>query len=338
MDDDAIDTEGLVAWLAAAVDPSISSATVTKLAGGHSSGAWRVDVSGHDLPPLVLKAPAGDSVVFRRDAAREARILDAAGRAGAPVPAVVAVDAGGDCDRPSLLRDGARRRAQPRRLLGRRVPRRPVAPRDRRRRAASPRGRASTDALGALHSIDASAVAEARHGPEGLVDVLGYWRAALLDVAPAATVPRQLALLDWLAANLPPGADDDPALCMGDARFVNCLIDGDEVRALVDFEVAYLGNPAADVAYSTFVDAMQRQSATNPLPGIGDAAEAWARWSRATGRDVRDHEYWTAFGATVIVVTATRAMVLWGLSGPDVESDNPLVGAWEAAVDEAKAR
>ena len=69
MDDDAIDTEGLVAWLAAAVDPTISSATATKLAGGHSSGAWRVDAGGgHDIPPLVLKAPGGDSVVFRRDA------------------------------------------------------------------------------------------------------------------------------------------------------------------------------------------------------------------------------------------------------------------------------
>ena len=337
MDDDAIDTEGLVAWLAGAVDPSISSATVTKLAGGHSSGAWRVDVSGDDLPPLVLKAPAGDSVVFRRDAAREARILDAAGRAGAPVPAVVAVDAGGDAiGRPCFVME----------LVGGRIPADSSAAghhddpwlhgmgADAQRRA----WEGFYDALGALHSIDASAVAEARHGPEGLADVLGYWRAALLDVAPEGTVPRQLALLDWLAANLPPGADDDPALCMGDARFVNCLIDGDEVRALVDFEVAYLGNPAADVAYSTFLDAMQRQSATNPLPGVGDAAEAWARWSRATGRDVRDHEYWTAFGATVIVVTATRAMVLWGLAGPDVESDNPLVRAWEAAVDEAEAR
>ena len=83
---------------------------------------------------------------------------------------------------------------------------------------------------------------------------------------------------------------------------------------------------------------MQRQSATNPLPGIGDAADAWARWSRATGRDVRDRDYWTAFGAMVIVVTASRAMVQWGLAGSNLESDNPLVGAWEAAVDEAQGR
>ena len=273
MDDDAIDTEGLVAWLAEAVDPAISSATVTKLAGGHSSGAWRVDVGGgHDLPPLVLKAPEGDSVVFRRDAAREARIIDAAGRAGAPVPAVVAVDAGGDAiGRPCFVME----------LVGGRSPADSSAAgyhddpwlheigADAQRCA----WEGFYDALGALHSIDASAITDASHGPEGLVDVLGYWRAALLDVAPAGTVPRQLALLDWLAANLPPGADDDVALCMGDARFVNCLIDGAEVRALVDFEVAYLGNPAADVGVQHFVETMQRQSATNPLPGIGDAAD-----------------------------------------------------------------
>ena len=51
----------------------------------------------------------------------------------------------------------------------------------------------------------------------------------------------------------------------------------------------------------------------------------------------RDRDYWTAFGAMVIVVTATRAMVQWGLAGPNLESDNPLVGAWEAVVDEAQA-
>ena len=61
-------------------------------------------------------------------------------------------------------------------------------------------------------------------------------------------------MFDWLAANIPPSADAPPALCMGDARLVNAIVDGAEVAALVDFEVAYVGNPTADIAYSLFLE------------------------------------------------------------------------------------
>ena len=50
----------------------------------------------------------------------------------------------------------------------------------------------------------------------------------------------------------------------------------------------------------------------------------------ATGSD------WTAFGAMVLCVTASRAMVQWGMGGPSLESDNPVVAAWQAAIDEGR--
>jgi aminoglycoside phosphotransferase (APT) family kinase protein len=125
---------------------------------------------------------------------------------------------------------------------------------------------------------------------------------------------------------------------MGDARIVNCLFDGAEARALVDFEVAYVGHPAADVGYSVFVDELQRQNTPQPLPGIGTADEAWARWAHATGRNLVDRDYWTAFGATVLGITATRAMIQWGLAGPSVEDSNPVVAAWESALARAAAQ
>jgi aminoglycoside phosphotransferase (APT) family kinase protein len=188
------------------------------------------------------------------------------------------------------------------------------------------------DALAALHAVDATHVPDANHGPHGVVDVLGYWRDALLDLAPAETVPRQLGILDWLRDHLPPGADDAPAICMGDARLVNCLIAEAEVRALVDFEVAYVGNPAADIGYSLFFDGLLRRNADQPLAGLPSADATWARWSRATGRAVDDRDYWTAFGATIVCVTATRAMIQWGVADQSVEADNPFVPAWESAV------
>jgi hypothetical protein len=73
-----LDEDALAAWLADTVDPAISSASVTRFDGGHSSGAWRVDVVADAVSiPLVLKAPSEPSLVFRRDAGREARIIDA---------------------------------------------------------------------------------------------------------------------------------------------------------------------------------------------------------------------------------------------------------------------
>jgi aminoglycoside phosphotransferase (APT) family kinase protein len=328
----------LAAWLAAEVDPSISAATSTRLEGGHSSGAWRIDVTAaRPVGPLVLKAPEEPSVVYRRDACREARILDDLGRAGASVPPVVAIDPTGDVvGRPCFamayvdgrsLADSSAAGFHDDAVL----------------RAASADDQRATwesfhDALAALHGVDPAKVPDASHGANGLVDVVDHWRASLLDRADAALVPRQLALLGWLVANLPAGADDAPAVCMGDARIVNCLFAGTEARAIVDFEVAYAGNPAADIGYSLFMSGLQHAAADPALPGIPTPDETWSRWGRATGRSTEDRDYWTAFGAIVLVITATRAMIQWGLSGETVDTDNPLVAAWQAAVDRAARR
>jgi aminoglycoside phosphotransferase (APT) family kinase protein len=125
---------------------------------------------------------------------------------------------------------------------------------------------------------------------------------------------------------------------MGDARLVNGIVEQDRVTALVDFEVVYLGNPLADLAYSLFLDRRHRDTSAHEPLGLPSAEETWLRWGAATGRPTADREYWTAFGATIIVVTATRAIVQWG--GPDAaanytEQQNALIDAWEAAIEGA---
>jgi len=334
-DADGFDSERFASWLAEVVDPSMSNVTISRMAGGHSSGAWRVDVLGRTDPfPMVLKAPDEPSIVYRCDAGREARILDAVGRMGAPVPEVIAVDTGTRAvGRPCFVMGY---------VDGRSVADAEVAGyhgdgwlRDAGPEAQGTIWNAFHDALASLHGVDATRVPDASHGPNGVVDVLDYWRDALLDSAPAASVPRQLRALGWLRDNVPPGADDAPAVCMGDARLANCLVAGTEVRTLLDFEVAYVGNPAADIGYSLFFDGLQRGNADDPLDGIPSPEDTWARWSLGTGRATVDHEYWTAFGATILCITATRAMVQWGLSNLSVDSDNPVVIAWESAIEQA---
>ena len=244
--------------MAAEVEPTTSAVEVTRLAGGHSSGAWRIDVTAdRPVAPLVLKAPGEPSPVYQRDALKEARLLRDAGRLGGPVPAIHALDDGDRsigraCFLMDLVEGWAPADVPPGSYHS--DPFLLESPPDAQRAVWD----SFHDALAALHRVDVDLVPDAALGPDGMASVFAYWRASLLDVSIEASAPRQLALLDWLVENLPAGADDDPALCMGDARMVNCLVEGTDVRALVDFEIAYRGNPAADIGYSLFLDWQSR--------------------------------------------------------------------------------
>jgi aminoglycoside phosphotransferase (APT) family kinase protein len=329
---EAPDPEVLRAWLSDVMATPVRDVQVELLPAGYANGAWKLRVATDDgLQRMVLKAPRVPSVVHALDPCREARVVGAVGRAGGPVPAVIARD------------DGTRVMGRPCFVMewidGRSVPDDFPATYHGKgwfRDAAAASQRAIWDsfhdALAALHRVDPGAVTDAYGGPAGAEDVLGYWRAALLDVVDAADAPRHLAVFDWLQANLPASADAPLAVCMGDARLVNGIVADDAVRALVDFEVVYLGNPIADVGYSLFLERGHR--AGDPLPGIPSEEDTWARWSEATGRPLADLEYWTAFGATIIVITAARATAIWG--GSFSEHTAGLLPAWEALVEGAE--
>jgi aminoglycoside phosphotransferase (APT) family kinase protein len=334
-DERSPDAPRLASWLRDTVDPSVSDVRISKLSGGNSSGAWRIDLATSSGPTsLVLKTSGDAGLVFAGNAGREGRIVDAAGRAGAPVPTVVAVDDTGEIlgcpgylmelidarplpdDTPASLHGDGWFRDEPD---------------DVQRRV----WESFIGALARLHRAEPPTLDVAGHGPNGVADVLAYWCDSLVDAAPADRVPRQLAVLDWLSANIPDDADGRPALCMGDARPGNALLVDGEVRGLVDFEVAYLGNPAADIGYCLVSDQFTRLLSDRPATGIPAGQETWALWEAATGRVAGNRDYWTAFGATIFCVTGTRAMLHWGFPLESVEDDNIVVPAWESLIERA---
>jgi aminoglycoside phosphotransferase (APT) family kinase protein len=328
---EAPDPESLRGWLAAELGRPVRCVDAELLPAGYANGAWRLEVeTDAGVQRMVLKAPRQPSVVHALDPCREARVVDAVDRAGGPVPAVLARD------------DSTRVMGRPCFVMewidGRSVPDDFPATYHGEgwfRAAEAPAQRAIWDsfhdALAALHRVDPAAVADAYGGPTGAEGVLAHWRAALLDVVEPVQVPRHLAVFDWLEANVPASADEPLAVCMGDARLVNGIVADDAVQALVDFEVVYLGNPIADVGYSLFLERAHR--ATDPLPGIPPEEETWDRWSAATGRRLVDLEYWTAFAATIIVITAARATSIW--AGAFSEDGAGLLPACEALVEHA---
>lgn len=330
-----IDADRLRRWLSTSIDPTATWLAASRIGGGNSSGAWLLDIeSASGSWRWVLKSPNDGGLVFDCDASREGRILQAAGHAGAPVPAIVAIDETGEqLGQPSFVMEF---------VEGRSVPEDTPASfhgdgwfRDAPSSVQEEVWCSFIDALAELHATDVSAISAASHGAGGVADVLGYWRRSLLDAAPAHLVPRQLAIIDWLVAHVPAGADDDPALCMGDARLGNAILDGNKVRALLDFEVAYIGNPAADVGYCITHEVFTRLLSDRPATGMPGPDETWKRWEAATGRRIANRDYWTAFGATIMCVTGTRAMLKWGMPVETVDTDNIVVNEWEALIQRA---
>lgn len=127
-----------------------------------------------------------------------------------------------------------------------------IAGDDRFARAADPAALARdfVAQLAALHRVDAAHPALAALGDIGVpVSAQIAARLAQLRADNLATAPDpilQLAL-GWLADNVPP--DQGPAVVLhGDAGPGNFLHDGTRVTALVDWELAHLGDPMEDLA------------------------------------------------------------------------------------------
>jgi aminoglycoside phosphotransferase (APT) family kinase protein len=321
-------------WLIATVDASITDLTATRMGGGNSSGAWRLDFhTTSGVQHLVLKTTMESGLVFECAASREGHILHAARQAGAAVPSILAIDeTGAALGRPCFVMEL---------VEGRTVPESTPASfhgegwfRDADAGNQQAVWWSFVDSLATLHSISPAAV-PAGYGTEGVVDMLSYWRRSLLDAAPAALVPRQLAVIDWLATHVPDDANHHPAVCMGDARLGNALLQGNDVRALVDFEVAYIGNPAADIGYCLMHESFTRLLTDQPATGIPSSHETWERWEQLTGRRIHHRDYWTAFGATILCITGTRAMLKWGVPVEEIDSANIVVQEWEALVERA---
>jgi aminoglycoside phosphotransferase (APT) family kinase protein len=329
---EVIDPDALQRWLSDELGQPIRHLELELLPQGHANGAWRVIADVEDGPRrLVLKAPRDPSIVHALDPCREARVVDALGRAGAPVPAVIAIDPGARAvGRPCFVMEWVEGRSVPDAW--------PNAYHDGWFLDAGPDAQRAVwhsfhDALAAVHRVDLGALAAAYDGPRGAIAVLDYWRDALLALVEPSAAPRHLAVFEWLRANLPASADAPPALCMGDARLVNAIVAGTDVAALVDFEVAYVGNPTADIAYSLFLERSHTHTAS--LVGLPSEAATWARWRAATGRELADLDYWMAYGATIIVITATRASVMWGPPDSFSEDEQGLLTLWESVVQEA---
>lgn len=328
-----VDEARLGAWLEANVPRASERFAVVRHQAGHSNETFFVDWGERRL--VLRRPPRGAFLPTAHDVLREARVL--AGLAGteARVPAVVAV-----CDDPAVL--GA-----PFYLMERvdGVVLRDRLPPDLGEAARAAIGDELVDALAAIHRVAwAGTPLTALGKPDGYLErQVRRWTGQMEMTLPfteeSRPVPELAEVGKWLAANVPP--TPRTTVVHGDYKLDNVILrlDGDRPRlaAVVDWEMATLGDPLADVGWMLSFwreagDPADHLPSVAPRftegPGFRTRAQLVARYERATGLRVQNLRFYEALAVwkLAILLEGSYARHLAGLT------DDPLFAEMERAV------
>ncbi len=145
---------------------------------------------------------------------------------------------------------------------------------------------------------------------EALDRELDYYE-NFLEWAREEPQPILQAALDYLRENK--FVPERIALCWGDCRVGNMIFDdNDEVVGVLDWEMAYLGNPEADLGWFLFMDWQHSEGYGIPrLAGFPSHEEIVSHWENSTGWKVENifyHEVLAAFKFGVIMVKVVKNM------------------------------
>jgi aminoglycoside phosphotransferase (APT) family kinase protein len=161
-----------------------------------------------------------------------------------------------------------------------------------------------------LDGLDTGFLDRSRFGATPLDQHLGAQR----DYYEWARDGRDFRVIDrafaWLEANRP--VDDRPAvLNWGDARIGNVLWRDFEPTAVLDWEMAAMGAPEADLAWSVhihdFFNAVAEQMEVPLIEGFFERDSVIARYEELSGRPVCDYDYYEVFAGLRYAIVSIRA-------------------------------
>lgn len=167
------------------------------------------------------------------------------------------------------------------------------------------------DLIAAVHRIDPAAHrlgflgAATPHNPsQALTDFLRYAVGWAYGGKPMH--PTFIRALDWLDTHI--YTPDRVALCWGDSRMSNVLYDPELVPvAALDWEVAYLGDPAADVAWLLMTDWLSSPlPGRAPAPGTPGRAETIERYQRVSGHGLTNMRFSDVTAPLLLAVALIR--------------------------------
>lgn len=255
-------------------------AMLERLTGGASRETWRFVVGAESF--ILQRQRTGSP----RDMHVEVAVLEAAHAAGVPVAEVVTSSRGlsmNPLGEPFMVMRAVEGETIARKIL------RDDAYAGARPRIAGQIGRA----MAQIHRIDHASIS----GLEGEDQVAKYVQ--LMDESGHAHPAFEIAFR-WLEANRP--EPREWCLVHGDFRLGNVIVGGDGLRAVLDWELAHIGNPAEDLGW-VCVRAW-RFGGAGPVAGVGDYAELLDAYEAECGVRISERElrWWELLGT-----------VKWGL-------------------------
>jgi aminoglycoside phosphotransferase (APT) family kinase protein len=282
---------------------------LTRLSGGASRETWAFDlVSDGNRQPLILQRlrPGREASSAGIGIGTEAALLRAARDSGVPVAEVVASDDGAVLGSAGMVVE---------RLGGETIARKLL--RDDEWASARERlGFQIGAAMAAVHRIPVDAVA-------GLVasDQVAQYR-QVLDALGEPHPAFELGLR-WLDANRP--TESTPCVVHGDLRLGNLLVGPDGLRAVLDWELAHLGDPLEDLGW--FCVRAWRFGSSLPAGGVATREAVVQAYEEAGGAavDLDALRWWELLGTLKWGVMCI--MQAWGhLSGASRSIELAAIG------------
>jgi aminoglycoside phosphotransferase (APT) family kinase protein len=247
--------------------------SVDSIPEGHSGFTYFVTIDDGDGPRrFVLRLPPpGARIAGPADVVRQGRIMAALNAAGLPVPAIPVLTSDPVVDgRPFVLMEA---------VDGARIEKAGIEQKSLEIAASAVR------VLKRLHALQIEKTGIGDEAPVGLNAEMLRWL-WLMDRAPEELTSRAGELGGMLAARIPD--ERPPTLVHGDFHYGNMLFRGPEVVAVLDWEIAQIGQPLLDLGCLCIVSHRRKyEGAPNPGGSIDVPAEELYRLYGADANEMR---------------------------------------------------
>jgi len=271
----------VAAWIPGAT----GVANAVRLSGGASQETWSFDIVHPDgaVGAILRRAPQGYGAAPSRAAGldAEAKLMQLAHEAGLPSPRVLHVLRSQDDLGTGFVMARVEGETIPRKIL-----------RDPQFAEARPRlARQLGQVLAGIHEIDQARLPKlrrmtaAKEIAEFERDYRSFdWPRPVFELA-----------LRWLRDH-DPGPSDAVMLVHGDFRHGNLIIGPDGLRAVLDWELAHLGDPMEDLGW-VCVNSWRFGEIDKPVGGFGTREELFAGYEAAGRRVDPDRvKFWEVMG------------------------------------------
>jgi len=300
----------VAAWCAGAT----GVVDAVRLSGGASQETWSFDIVHPDgnIGAILRRAPQGYGAAPARAAGlnAEATLMQLAYDAGVPSPRVLHVLQPADELGTGFVMARVEGETIPRKIL-----------RDAEFAAARPKlARQLGGVLAGIHGLDMTKLPELR-GMTAAKEIAELerdyrsfeWPRPVFELA-----------LRWLREH-DPGPPPETTLVHGDFRHGNLIIGPDGLRAVLDWELAHLGDPMEDLGW-VCTNSWRFGEIDKPVGGFGSREELFAGYAAAGRRVDPDRvKFWEVMGSLRWGVMCGGMMQRFR-SGPDHSMERAMIG------------